>query len=217
MNFIFDLDGTLINTENIAIPAIRQLLKDLGYNPNIEKEEILQYIGYTIDDIFYGLLNTKDPEIIEKAIKLLDKYEIEIIEKLPKNEIFFDGAIEVLKTLKNENHTLYILSNCNKKYLNALLEKELNKYIDFPHCSEMYNWAEKDYVLKLITKGKKDFVMIGDRHKDVDAAKKNGILSVGCTYGYALEEVKDADFIIYDIKELLTIKNKIIESAYNTI
>ncbi|KAF2956777.1 HAD family hydrolase [Marinitoga sp. 38H-ov] len=208
MNIVFDLDGTLVKTENIALPAIRNVLKDLNYDPNIPNSEIFKYIGYTIDDIFEGLLKTNDNKIILKAIDLLDKYEIEIIKNTDINNIFFDGTFEVLKELKKE-HKLYILSNCNIKYLNALLEKGLNKYIDSPHCAEMYNWKEKDYVLKLISNNNKDFIMVGDRHKDIEAAKYNGFLSVGCAYGFGLEEVKDADYIINDIKELLSITKKI--------
>ncbi|MBM7558678.1 HAD family hydrolase [Marinitoga litoralis] len=208
MNIVFDLDGTLINTENIALPAIRNVLKDLNYDPNVPKSEILKYIGYTIDDIFEGLLKTNDEIIIGKAIELLDKYEIEIIKKADIKDIFFNNVFEVLEELKKE-HKLYILSNCNIKYMNALLEKGLNKYIDSPHCSEMYNWKEKDYVLNLISNGNKDFIMIGDRHKDIEAAKANGFISIGCAYGFGDEEVKDADYIVHDIKEIILIINQI--------
>ncbi|SHE70779.1 phosphoglycolate phosphatase [Marinitoga hydrogenitolerans DSM 16785] len=205
MNIVFDLDGTLIKTENIALPAIRNVLKSLGYNHNIPDDEIFKYIGYTIDEIFEGLLKTTDKNIINKAIELLDEYETEIIKTSNYNNLFFDGAFEVLENLKEKKHILYILSNCNIKYLNALLDKGLNKYIDSPHCAEMYNWQEKDVVLKKISNGKKDFIMIGDRHKDIEAAKKNGFLSIGCAYGFGEDEVKDADYIVHDIKEILPI------------
>ncbi|WP_175419837.1 HAD family hydrolase [Marinitoga sp. 1154] len=205
MNIVFDLDGTLVKTENIALPAIRNVLKDLGYNYKINKKEILKYIGYTIDDIFEGLLKTKDKNIINKAIRLLDLYEIDIIKKENIETIFFDGVFEVLETLKKDNHKLFILSNCNIKYMTALLEKGLNKYIDSPHCAEMYDWAEKDYVLNLISNGNKNFIMVGDRHKDIEAAKENGFISIGCAYGFGDEEVKNADYIVHNIKEILPI------------
>lgn len=209
MNIVFDLDGTLIKTENIALPAIRKVLKDLNYDPNIPNSEILKYIGYTIDDIFEGLLKTKDDKIINKAIKLLDKYEIEIIKNTSIKDIFFDGVFEVLERLKHNGHKLFILSNCNIKYMITILERGLNKYIDSPHCAEMYDWKEKDFVLRLISDGKKDFVMVGDRHKDIEAAKTNSFISIGCAYGFGYNEVKDADYIINDIKELIPIIKQI--------
>ncbi|WGS65968.1 HAD family hydrolase [Marinitoga aeolica] len=209
MNIVFDLDGTLVKTENIALPAIRNILKDLGYDPNIPDKEIFKYIGYTIDDIFEGLLKTKDKKIIEKAISLLDEYETEIIRNEDINKIFFDGVLKVLEKLKKDGHKLYILSNCNIKYMNALLEKKLNEYIDSPHCAEMYNWQEKDFVLRLISDGKKDFVMVGDRHKDIEAAKANDFISIGCAYGFGYDEVKDADYIVNNIREILPIIKQI--------
>ncbi|GAB6189205.1 hypothetical protein JCM30566_09440 [Marinitoga arctica] len=202
MNIVFDLDGTLVKTENIALPAIRKILKELGYNSKISDNEIFKYIGYTIDEIFEGLLKTKNKKTIDKAIELLDKYETEIIKIENHNKIFFDGVFEVLDYLKKKNHNLYILSNCNIKYLNALLEKGLNNFIDSPHCAEMYNWQEKDVVLKNISNGKKDFIMVGDRHKDIEAAKKNGFISIGCSYGFGEDEVKDADYIVHNIREI---------------
>ncbi|WP_129408463.1 HAD family hydrolase [Marinitoga lauensis] len=209
MNIVFDLDGTLVNTGNIALPAIRLVLNDLGYNPDIPDSEIFKYIGYTIDEIFEGLLKTDDKKIIEKAINLLDKYETGIIQNENINRIFFDDVFEVLDILKKNGHKLYILSNCNVKYMNALLEKGLNKYIDSPHCAEMYNWKDKDYVLNLIANGNNDFIMIGDRHKDIEAAKANDFISIGCTYGFGDEEVKDADYIVHNIKEIIPIINQI--------
>ena len=46
-------------------------------------------------------------------------------------------------------------------------------------------------------------IIIGDRFQDIDAGKKNDIYTIGCSYGFFLEEELDeADLIIKNISEL---------------
>ena len=207
-NIIFDIDGTLVNTKKVTIPAFKKTLEALkkeGFEVKVSSDEIMKYIGYTIDNIFKNIFKSDDKILIEKSIHYLDIYEEEFLSKT--NNIFFNGVFEVLSYLKSKNKKIYLLSNCNKKYLNIVLDKGLNKFIDSPHCSEMYNWKEKDYVISTFIKeaNSTSFVMIGDRHKDIEAAKTNNIKSIGCNYGYGNEEVKQADILIHDIKDIMNI------------
>ncbi|HOO74546.1 MAG TPA: HAD family hydrolase [Tepiditoga sp.] len=207
-NIVFDIDGTLVDTKKVTIPAFEMVLTELkneGYEIEIDPKEILKYIGYTIDSIFINLLKTNDKILIEKSIKLLDKYEEEVLDKT--ENIFFDGVLEVMEYLRKNGKKLFLLSNCNIKYMNKILEKGLKEYIDSPNCSEMFDWKEKDYVLKtLMEKELSDnFIMIGDRKHDMNAALKNNIPCVGCDYGYGSSELTEASVKIKNIKELLDI------------
>ena len=203
-NIIFDLDGTLVNTKKFTLNAFKEVIKDLNINYTISDDEIIKYIGYPIDQIWKNLLNTNDDELIKKAILLLDEKEENIIEKT-KN-VFFDNVLETLEFLKNKNKKLFILSNCNIKYLEAMMNKGLKKYIDSPHCSEMYGWRDKDFVIEHIMKKEKNnsFIMVGDRKHDIYSAKVNNIKSIGCSYGYGYDEIKDADAIIESIDKIKT-------------
>ena len=164
-NIIFDIDGTLVNTEKFTVKAFERVLKQLKDEGlllvNIDEKDILKYIGYTIDQIWENLLKTHDKIVINKAIKYLDKHEQDVLNDT--KEIFFDGVFEVLKYLKSKNKKLFLLSNCNIHYMELILEKGLKEYIDYPHCAEMYNWKQKDYVISTFIKEHKtkDFVMIG--------------------------------------------------------
>ena len=48
--------------------------------------------------------------------------------------------------------------------------------------------------------------MVGDRFYDQQAAIQNGVLFVGCAYGYGKnDELKEANYIINDIRELIEV------------
>jgi phosphoglycolate phosphatase-like HAD superfamily hydrolase len=52
--------------------------------------------------------------------------------------------------------------------------------------------------------------VVGDRLSDIQAAKNNGLISIGCHFDFAREEeLSKADFIINDLKELITVLPKI--------
>lgn len=206
---IFDLDGTLINTVNVTIPAFENVISDLKEKNMIkdtpDKKEIMKYIGYPIDQIFSNLYNSNDKALINESVRLLDHYEEIVIEE--NKDIFFKGVFEVLDYLKEKGYKMMVLSNCNTTYLNSILKKGIEKYIDKPYCSEMFNWEDKEIVMKKIVDldKKEEYVMIGDRKHDIKAAKDNGIKSIGCDYGYGEHEINSADIIIKDIKELMEI------------
>ena len=64
------------------------------------------------------------------------------------------------------------------------------------------NWMVEQIVNKL---GTASFAVIGDRYQDIEAAKSNNGIAIGCAYGFGLDEVKKADIIISDFTELLEI------------
>ena len=132
-NIIFDIDGTLVNTSLVSIPAFEMVLKRLqndGFNiGNHTKEEIMKYIGFTIDEIWKNLFKNDDPVLIEKAIRYLDHYEELVLQQA--EDIFFEGVVPVLRTLKEKGKKLYLLSNCNIKYMESVLSKGIRQFIDF--------------------------------------------------------------------------------------
>jgi phosphoglycolate phosphatase len=71
-------------------------------------------------------------------------------------------------------------------------------------CSEQFSFISKSDILgKIKEKYPKDMVIIGDRAQDIEAGIKNNIYTIGCSYGFALEnELSDADLIINNINDL---------------
>lgn len=116
------------------------------------------------------------------------------------------GAYETLKTLKETYHIVFF-SNCSNRYLELMKKAHrLDDLFDDYLTAENFNYQEKSKTLALLKPYfKGDFLFIGDRHHDFKAGIDNQIKTIGCAYGFGGDEIKMADYIIHDIKDLLTL------------
>lgn len=196
---IFDLDGTLFRTETVDVFAFNEALASIGYPPKTQ-DEIMSFVGLPLDGICREMLKSDDSE-------LLSKFKQDVINNeslaIPQMGKFYDGAIEMLKRLKNRGFLLCICSNGNKEYICDIANAfGLNDIFD-----EI--WYEKSGITKSdavnVLKQKynaQQFIMIGDRLVDIQAAKDNAGVSIGVSYGYGKDEVLEADYVACSISEL---------------
>ncbi|WP_455717549.1 HAD family hydrolase, partial [Anaerosporobacter sp.] len=105
MNIIFDLDGTLFQTQPCIINAVNKLFLNNGLKP-IESDKILQNIGKRSNDFLCSIL---PPDIITN--ELYEQFCMYEKEEISQNGQLFDGIQTLLDYLKINNHHLYLCSN----------------------------------------------------------------------------------------------------------
>lgn len=109
---IFDMDGTIVNTEGLHAKAASLVLKDMGIK--IDLEAVLhQFYGMT--DVV--VLKTMCPELSEVEVKnAIDKKNIRLIEMLKimskeeKEKYITPGLFEFLNFLKLKNKKMAVVS-----------------------------------------------------------------------------------------------------------
>ena len=130
---IFDMDGTIVNTEPLHARAAVIVLKDLGID--IDLESCL--------DQFYGMTDTvvlkmtcpslSDLEI-EKAIAQKNIHLVKLFEKLSladKAQYLTPGLFDFLKYLKKESKQLAVISASEDIIVSETLKCfEIDSYID---------------------------------------------------------------------------------------
>ena len=130
---LFDLDGTLVNTDFIYIKVWNKLLKK--YNIECDKNFFDFFIKGKNDVDFLQFMNsrmTKD-DIVEIS-KEKDHLFISYLQT-EKYKILLDGAVDFIEN--NKHHKIAIVTSCNKKAVNFILEKNnLLKYVDLVIASE---------------------------------------------------------------------------------
>jgi len=80
-SIIFDLDGTIFQTDKLVIPAFKNTFRQLeeeghglGYEPS--HDELLSVIGLTLDDIWTNLIPGQTEEVYNKASRYLLENEL---------------------------------------------------------------------------------------------------------------------------------------------
>lgn len=208
---LFDLDGTLVNSEEGVTKSVRYALEKCGIIEN-DPKNLLRFIGPPLIDSFtefYGMS-------VEEATEAIKHYRVRYDEKgVYENEIM-PGVENALKILKENGKKIALATSKPHIYAKEVLKSlNLDKYFDILVGAEFDGTRnDKAEVVKevLAQAGEcKSPVMVGDRMYDILGAKKNNVPCIGVSFGFApegeLEEygaVKIADSTEELIEFLLT-------------
>ncbi|MFX1507965.1 MAG: HAD family hydrolase [Promethearchaeota archaeon] len=208
---IFDFDGTLHDGEKLSLPIFHDCLQSLYKRFQIKKEypsdeTILSQFGKQADDIYPSLLETTNLQIISTFEKCVEEAEVKAFKE--GKGIFYPNVESTLLTLKDRKYRLALCTNARTDYFEAAVEVfGLNKYFDKMMTAGQNLGKDKAWMIgKIIEKLKsKHFAVVGDRIHDIQAAKTNGGIAIGCTYGFGGREVEKADLQIAQFEELLVL------------
>jgi len=203
--YIFDLDGTLIDSLEDIANAANKTLKDLGFEEK-SKEEIRKHIGSGARELFKGILPSESH--LEKAVEIFKSY---YAQEPVKHTKLFDGALEVLKLLKSKNKKMVIVSNKPLELSNIIL-KALNIKHHF-ECivgPETYNERKPSPIPIIKTLDKLNIapeksIVIGDTYVDIESAKKSNCKSALASWGYVKLKETKPDFVLKNFEDLMYI------------
>ncbi len=183
--FIFDLDGTLLDTIPVCYIAFHKVFqKYLGRE--YSDKEIAALFGPSEEGIFKKLL----PHCWLDA---LDDYLSEY-EKAVRKNAPFPGIIEALQLLKNKQYHLAIVSGKGPQSMEISLEASgLMDYFEHVITGSEQGARKPDHlrqVLRLWNMIPEEVAYIGDTAYDVQAAKEVGLLSLGALWAPTAEVEK---------------------------
>ena len=198
---IFDIDGTLNQTALYAIEAYQKALKKR--NITVSDDVIFACIGLSQAAIITKLFGSLDDNAYQVWRKDIQEYEFSIMKDRAKT---FDGIVEVLCELKRRGYQLAICSNAYPKHIKQVLTM-IGIYNYFSEIGSLKMGNSKAEVLtKLLEKlNCQKACLVGDRKFDLEAARVNHIPLIGCGYGYAPNEIQEADVVINKPLEILEV------------
>ncbi|MCC8433696.1 HAD hydrolase-like protein [Brevibacillus sp. M2.1A] len=207
---LFDMDGTLLQTEKLSTPAfirtfdqLRQ--KGLWQGETPDESELINVLGMTIEQIWDKLLPGASEEAIHSADAFLLDNEIQLL-KERVTELYPDVK-STLEKLHEKGFALFVASNGQEEYIDAICQEyELKPLMtDLYSAGRFRTHSKNDLVAKLLSDYKiGQAIMVGDRHSDVEAGKTNGLFTIGCDFGFAKPgELDGADIIITSFSQLL--------------
>lgn len=182
--YLFDLDGTLTESEEGITKSAAYALEKMGFPP-MTQAELRKFIGPPLVDSFIRFCGMTDAQADEAVKYYRERYTTVGW----KENIVYPGVPRMLRSLKK--HGAYIALASSKP--EASCRKILEYFALLPlfdHVSAP-GFGEKDPgKATLITRAMPEGVdrsqvcMVGDRLFDMQGAKTVGVTAVGAGYGY---------------------------------
>ena len=120
-SLIFDVDGTLWDSVDLVVRGWNLALEEAGREPTCTPEGIRPLFGKTMDEIALAFLPDQGPEERRRLMNSCMAWEDRVMQDDPC-EIFYPQVRQTLEAL-SRRHRLFIVSNCQKGYIELLLEK----------------------------------------------------------------------------------------------
>lgn len=207
---IFDMDGTLFQTDLILEPALEATFDVLRLNHLWEgKTPIEQYrviMGVPLPVVWETLCSNHSLDIRRNSNKIFQQKLIELI-KAQKGALY-EEVEDTLETL-SQKYPIFIASNGEVEYLQAIVETyHLDRFIRGTYSIQQIASGNKSDLVKLVKETNKieEGYVVGDRSSDINAAKDNALIAIGVKFDFAQEEeLKQADYVVNHFKEILDI------------
>jgi len=202
---ILDFDGTLTDSIPPAVTAIQKMVKMLG-RPYRSKEQINKYVGYGEIPLIEGSISSKDPELLQKAMRL---YEDIYMKEGVKKVVLYPQVREFLEYFKSKPKM--IVSNKKDIFIKMILKNlRLTKYFIEVHGGDTLPCLKPDpYAINMMIKkyhvSRKRILFIGDMTVDIDTGKNAKVRTCAVTYGFdSVDKLKKRkpDIMIDDLMEL---------------
>lgn len=199
---LFDLDGTVLNTQKMnIIPLQKLILEELG--KDIPYDDLIKYCAYpgkqTIKMLGFDNIETS----YDKWVKYVNEFE--------EGAILYDGFNEVFKTLHNKGIKIGIASSKMKKqYEIDFLPTGLDRYIDCAVLAEdtTLHKPNPDPLLlgaKLLELAPENIIYVGDTIADETASKMAGMKFALASWGTFNASKIVADFILDKPEDILNL------------
>lgn len=205
---LFDLDGTIVDTNELIISSFMHALKENGLAP-LTREEIIPHMGTTLQQqmrVFSGLEDAID--ILEKSYR---SYNTAHHDELVRS---FPHVNETIEELSRRGIKLGIVTTkIRPSTIKALEMFDLLKYMDTivtvsdvtepkPHPEPVLT------AVRNLGVDPRKTLMIGDSIVDIQSAKAAGVYAAGVAWSLKGEETLrkyHPDFIIHDMKDIFEI------------
>lgn len=192
---IFDVDGTLLDTAEGVIEAVKKMM--LAEKLAVPSETVLRtFIGPPIQDSLrklYGFETNRTQELAD-LFRSFYKQDDCLLNARP-----YDGIFQVCQDLLSTGKQMGVATYKRQDYAEKIVRYfGFGAFTDYIYGADYENRLKKVDIIRLCLErmGCPDYslaVMIGDSDNDAIGANELGIDFIGVTYGFGFESRKDVD------------------------
>jgi phosphoglycolate phosphatase len=207
--YIFDLDGTLVDTAPDLLSATNAVLRQAG-RPAIEPEGLREMVGMGARALILKAFAATGPALAEVDLPLhYDRFLSHYRAHIAAESRPFPGVEETLKTLYGRA-SLGVLTNKPQDLADRLLrELALEHYFHAIHGAGRLSVSKPDprvfhHLVDELGGATGRIIMIGDSATDVATARAAGAPVILVDYGYTPTPARElgADAVISDFRHI---------------
>ena len=206
--YIFDMDGTILNTLEDLTDSVNYALKRAGF-PVHSIENVRRFVGNGIKKLIERAVpNGATPEQIEAVYKdFREFYTIHCADKTKP----YDGILELLQTLHENGCKTAVVSNKADFAVQELCKQYFDKLFDYAigEKKELNKKPAPDAVnliLQELQVDKSRAVYIGDSEVDLATARNAKLPCIAVNWGFRDEELlieNGANIIVSNPDEIM--------------
>ncbi|AVQ99843.1 pyrophosphatase PpaX [Oceanobacillus iheyensis] len=200
---LFDLDGTLIDTNELIIASFMHTFSHYGMT--YTREEVVQFNGPPLLDTFQKIA----PDLAEEMVKTYRAHNLTVHDSYVTA---FPHVTETIAALKEQGLKLGIVSTKMRKGVNmGLTLTGLATYMDTIITLDDVTQAKPhpEPVLKAVQALGADLettLMVGDNYHDIESGKNAGVKTAGVAWsdkGSSFLEGYNPTYMLKDMRDLL--------------
>lgn len=206
--FIFDLDGTILDTLDDLSDSVNYALSVVGF-PARTVDEVRVFVGNGIRKLIERAVPEGTPS--EKTDMVFEKFKEYYGKNCANKTRPYKGIREMLLKLKNDGIKIAVLSNKADFAVKILCDKYFNGMFDAAYGARegVNKKPSPDAVFEILNElgiDKSDAVYVGDSEVDIETANNAGMDMIIVDWGFrerALLEQKGAGVIVSSADEFL--------------
>lgn len=183
---IFDMDGTLVDSRGVIQNAMERAFNSHGLTPPAY-DETRKTIGLGLHEV----INTLAPGYKDQ-IGLAEAYKAAFVAQRSEpgfHEQLYDGAIETLERLANDNWLIAMATGKSHAGIRAIFSKHpLGQYFDTIWCADDGPGKPHPFMceeaMKSVGAAAHQSLIIGDAVHDMTMGLNAGIRTLGVSWGF---------------------------------
>jgi phosphoglycolate phosphatase len=198
--FVFDLDGTLIDSKMDLVNSVNAMLRETG-RAQLPANLIASYVGHGAPQLMASALGpaSTDTERREALAIFLKHYSQQKLDETRP----YPGVVEGLQALADSGVPMAVLTNKPTQLSVAILDGlKLTRFFRSIYGGDSFSTKKPDpagvlAILSELAVKPEESAMVGDSDVDIQTARNAAMVAVGVTYGFGQHDRANCPAEVY--------------------